>query len=80
MHLEKLTDWIIEKNNTVGYIAMDDDLIDGGLIDSLAFVEFLFLIEELSGQSLNINEDTINKVRTLQVINDNFFSKRMEVA
>jgi acyl carrier protein len=80
MHLKKVTDWIMEKNKTVELIDKDEDLIDSGLIDSLAFVEFLFLIEELSGQCLSINEDTLSKVRTLQVINDNFFSDSMEEA
>jgi acyl carrier protein len=67
--------WILEKNPDLPQPpGDDDDLIGGGLIDSLAFLEFIYLLEELSGQSIDLQQITIDDFRTLARIEKRFFS------
>ncbi|MFF1357759.1 acyl carrier protein [Streptomyces sp. NPDC058297] len=50
----------------------DQDLIDGRILDSLAFVEFLFLLEEVTGNRVAPEEIDVENFRTLNRINSAF--------
>lgn len=55
-------------------IPSDFDLIDSRLINSLAFVEFIFLLEEITGDSIDPEELDVDDFRTLDAIESRFFS------
>jgi acyl carrier protein len=67
--------WILEKNPDLPQPPTEhDDLIGGRLIDSLAFLEFIYLLEELTGRPIDLQAVTIEDFRTLARIEERFFS------
>ncbi|MDC8004288.1 phosphopantetheine-binding protein [Aureisphaera galaxeae] len=73
--LDTLKTWLLQldANEGVEDISPNEDLIDGGLIDSLEFVSFLMLIEDLRGAEITSFEMELDKFRTLNSIIKNFF-------
>lgn len=73
--LNTLKDWLLnlEGNYGVTYIDADENLIDAGLIDSLEFVSFLLVLEELRGTEISSFEMELDKFKTLNTILENFF-------
>jgi acyl carrier protein len=69
-----ILDFIRQRNPEVGELAMDDDLIDRRAVDSLAFVEFLYLLEELSGETIDPEEIDLEDFRTLRAIGERFLA------
>lgn len=67
-HVAAITEWIRSKRELARPIALDDDLIDLRLIDSLDLAEFLFLIEELTGRTLDLESMELDSFRTLRRI------------
>lgn len=72
--LEQLKGWILKRHPEREDIPADIDLIDNRLIDSLSFVEFLFLLEQLSGRSIDMESIDVEDIRRLEVIEKQFFS------
>lgn len=70
--LTKILDFIHQRNPEVGELTLDDDLIDRRAVDSLAFVEFLYLLEELSGETIDPEEIGVEDFRTLRSIEKRF--------
>ena len=70
--LERLIDWLKTRNEGLSDIGLDDDLIDSRLIDSLAFLEFVFLIEELTDRQDLLDEITVDSMRTLRSITESY--------
>ncbi len=60
--------FIAEKNDGRSEIKDDDDLIENGLIDSLRFVEFVLLVEELSGRVIDLGNVNIDDFRSVDAI------------
>ncbi|MFI6044541.1 hypothetical protein ACIA8C_23140 [Nocardia sp. NPDC051321] len=52
------------------------DLIDSRAINSLAFVEFIFLLEELTGEAIDPEELDLGDFRTLNAIEARFFNQK----
>jgi hypothetical protein len=72
--MDELIRWIRSKNPDLeGDIAPDTDLIESRLIESLSFMEFVELIEELSGERIDFDTLSIDDFRTLDRINKKFF-------
>lgn len=69
-----IKDWILTKNEDRTDVAPDENLIESRLVDSLSFVEFVFLIEETSGTEIDMDSLDINDVRTLATIEKCFLS------
>jgi acyl carrier protein len=67
-----LHDWIASKCATQEAIGLDSDLIENRLIDSLDFAEFLFLVEEVSGQEIDLTQVNLDTFRTLRSIHSRF--------
>ena len=65
-------EFIFERNPTVQGLALDDDLIDGRVIDSTAFVDFVLLLEELGGRPIDPARLNIEDFRTLRRIDERF--------
>ncbi len=57
----------------VSEIADNDDLLEGGYIDSLKLTEIIIFVEEKSGQQIDIEHFDLNDFRTLKRIYDIHF-------
>jgi phosphopantetheine--protein transferase-like protein len=71
--LQQIKDWILKRHQDREDIAADLDLIENRLIDSLSFVEFVFLLEQLSGRSIEMETLEVDAIRSLDAIEANFF-------
>ncbi|WP_329625269.1 acyl carrier protein [Streptomyces sp. NBC_01255] len=67
-----IVDWLRERNPTVGDIPDDLDLIESRLIDSLGFMEFILLLEDLIGRELSLDRIDVNQFRTLRSLTEHF--------
>ncbi|MER6778153.1 MULTISPECIES: acyl carrier protein [unclassified Streptomyces] len=70
--IKPVVDWLRERNPTVGEIPEDLDLIENRLIDSLGFMEFILLLEDLIGRELQLDQIDVNHFRTLRSLTDHF--------
>lgn len=70
--LEPVVDWLRANNADVDTIPPDLDLIDNRLIDSLGFMEFVLLLEDLMGREVVLEELSVDQFRTLDAIFENF--------
>ncbi|MCX5152334.1 MULTISPECIES: acyl carrier protein [unclassified Streptomyces] len=70
--IKPVVDWLRERNPTVGEIPQDLDLIENRLIDSLGFMEFILLLEDLIGRELQLDQIDVNQFRTLRSLTDHF--------
>jgi acyl carrier protein len=67
--------FIRDRNPTLDRLPDDLDLIDSRAINSLAFVEFIFLLEELTGEPIDPEELDLDDFRTLTALEARFFTK-----
>ncbi|WP_330329182.1 acyl carrier protein [Streptomyces sp. NBC_00536] len=73
--MERIAAWLHEKNPGLeGAIEADEDLIEARLIDSMDFLEFIDLLEEISGSTIDLQEVTIDDFRTLARVQQRFLS------
>jgi hypothetical protein len=73
--MEAVIQWIRSKHPDLkGEIARDTDLIESRLIQSLSFLEFITLLEELTGEQIDVAALNINDFRTLDRINEKFLT------
>ncbi|MEV6732998.1 MULTISPECIES: acyl carrier protein [unclassified Streptomyces] len=70
--MKPVVDWLRERNPTVEEIPEDLDLIENRLIDSLGFMEFILLLEDLIGRELQLDHIDVNQFRTLRSLTDHF--------
>lgn len=71
--LGNVIQWILAKNPARSSLDPSEDLIVNRLIDSLSFVEFVFLIEQESGTSIDVENIDLEQFRTLNAIARTFF-------
>ncbi|MFF9007603.1 acyl carrier protein [Streptomyces goshikiensis] len=67
-----VVDWLLERNPTVDEIPEDLDLIENRLIDSLGFMEFVLLLEDLTGRELQLDQIDVDQFRTLRSLTHHF--------
>ncbi|MER5310323.1 acyl carrier protein [Streptomyces sp. NPDC002773] len=72
--LQTVKSWILERHPEREDIAPDLDLIENRLIDSLSFVEFVFLLEQESGTAIQMETLEVESIRTLGAIEQHFFN------
>ncbi|MFE4519042.1 acyl carrier protein [Kitasatospora sp. NPDC056783] len=72
--LQPIKAWILKRHPERTDIAPDLDLIENRLIDSLSFVEFVFLLEQVSGRKIDMTALEVDHLRTLRVIEERFLS------
>jgi acyl carrier protein len=72
--IQQVKDWILKRHPEREDIPADLDLIENRLIDSLSFVEFVFLIEQLSGRSIPMDGIDVEEFRYLKVIDERFLA------
>jgi acyl carrier protein len=73
-NLEAVSSWILAKHPERSAIDRDEDLIVNRLIDSLSFVEFVFVIEQASGADIDVDNIDLDNFRTLAAIDSAFFN------
>jgi hypothetical protein len=71
--LEQVKKWILARHPAVEDIEPGYDIIEHRLIDSLSFVEFVFVIEQHSGKSIDVNTIDVDDFRSLDAIGQTHF-------
>ncbi len=69
INLDKINEvrqWLLSKNKFISDIPLDLDLIENDVVDSLSFVEYVLVIEEISGKEVVVDDTVLEKVRTLE--------------
>ena len=72
--LQELKDWILKRNPEYSDIPMDLDLIESRMIDSLSFVEFIFLLEQVSDRTIDMETLDLEDFRRLSAIEAKFLT------
>ncbi|WP_182879276.1 MULTISPECIES: phosphopantetheine-binding protein [unclassified Microbispora] len=72
--IDQIKEWILAKHKNRTDVGVDEDLIDSRLVDSLSFVEFVFLIQEVSGVEIDMDTLNISDIRTLAAIEKHFLA------
>lgn len=67
-YFSQIEQWLLNNNPDISSIPEDLDLIENRLIDSLRFMEFIFFLETLSGNAIDIAQIQIDNFRTIQSI------------
>ncbi|WP_175408157.1 hypothetical protein [Streptomyces sp. TRM64462] len=67
--METVVDFLRKLNKAVDGLDWDADLIEARVLDSLAFVEFLLLMEEIVGEPIDLARTDVENLRTLNRIN-----------
>jgi len=75
--LDQVKAWILKRHPDRDDVAPDLDLIENRLIDSLSFVEFVFLLEQVSGRTIDMETLEVDSIRTLDAIERTFFKERV---
>lgn len=70
---QELVDWVISKKKLPVDFSLDQDLVDSGILDSLFFVEYVLMIQELSGKEIEVGEELLESTRSLNKVKTNFF-------
>lgn len=73
--LDTLRDWLLEQHPDIARIEDDDDLFEMKLIDSINFVEYILIIEELIDREIPVTPDLIPRTATLARVRDNFLAR-----
>ena len=73
--MDGVIDFLRGRNPAVDALDWSQDLIDMRILDSLAFVEFIFLLEELSGRQIDPKMIDVENFRTLTRIEQAFFTE-----
>ena len=72
--IDKIEEWILKYHPEFSKVDHELDLIDNRLIDSLRFMELIFLLEQVSGKSIDTNKINIDDFRNLQRITEKFLT------
>jgi acyl carrier protein len=72
--------WLLERNTGLGDIDLDLDLIESRALSSLAFVNFVLYLEEITGKEIDIAAQPATAFRTLRSIRDNFVAAARSTA
>jgi len=73
-NITKIKDWVKSKRPDIGEIEEDYDIISNRIIDSLLFMELVYLIEHLSGKEIDFSNLSVEDFSTLNNIKINFFN------
>ncbi len=66
-------DFLLARRPDLGTIDPDYDLIDNRVLDSLGFVNFLYVLEEQTGREITLDQVSAEDFRTLRRIRERFF-------
>jgi acyl carrier protein len=72
--LDQVVDWIRARHPEVTELDPDHDLIDNRLIDSMAFLEFIVLLERVAGRPIDVETLNLDDFRSLARIERAFLT------
>jgi hypothetical protein len=79
--VEEVMNWIRSRHPDLATeITGDTDLIESRFIASISFLEFVALLEELSGEPIDVGSLSVDDFRTLDRINEKFFTQVIPMA
>jgi acyl carrier protein len=73
-NVQQLKDWILKRHPQREDIPGDLDLIENRLIDSLTFVEFAYLLEQVSGHTIDFDNINVDDFRCLDNIANRYLT------
>lgn len=74
--IDELKRWLMRERPDVKDIALDMDLIDNRILDSVTFINFVYFMEEFTGKKIPLaSGSTANSFRTLRMIRDKFLEE-----
>lgn len=68
-----VVDYLLSKRPDLTEIDVDLDLIENRILDSLGFVNFLYVVEEHTGTEISLEDVTPEDFRTVRSIAKRFF-------
>jgi|GEM_PF-2059525 len=72
--IDRIRHFIRDRQDEPRDFADDEDLIEGGLVDSLQFVDFVLLVSELCGREIPLDDIDIERFRTIDAIRAAYFA------
>ena len=70
--LAPLREWLLETHPDLERIDDDLDLFASKLIDSINFVEFILILEEIIDREIPVSPDLVQKTSTLRRVAEHF--------
>lgn len=74
--LAPLREWLLEKNPDLPRIDDDLDLFANKLVDSINYVEFILILEEIIDEEIPVTPDLVQKTSTLRRVAEHFLGQR----
>jgi acyl carrier protein len=71
--IDAVVSYLLSKRPDLTSIDPDLDLIENRVLDSLGFVNFLYLLEEQTGREISMEQVTPDDFRTVNAIRKRFF-------
>jgi acyl carrier protein len=68
-----VVDYLLSKRPDLTEIDLDLDLIENRILDSLGFMNFLYVVEEHTGTEISLEDVTPEDFRTVRSIAKRFF-------
>jgi acyl carrier protein len=78
--IEAIANYLQNRHPELGRLDPGQELIDSRILDSLAFLEFILLLEELTGTEIGVDSVAREDFRTLRAIERRFFPAAAERA
>lgn len=78
--IDVIVSYLLSKRPDLTEIPHDLDLIENRVLDSLGFVNFLYVLEEQTGQEILMEQVTPEDFRTINAIRRRFFDDPVNAA
>jgi holo-[acyl-carrier protein] synthase len=73
--VDKVRDWILGRHPERTEIGLDENLIESRLVDSLSFVELVYVIEDASGAQIDFDSIDLQDFQSVSAIDKAFFAR-----
>ncbi|MBL8300687.1 MAG: hypothetical protein JNN30_20295 [Rhodanobacteraceae bacterium] len=77
--MDTLRQWLLQRHPHLSSIDDSLDLFENKLIDSINFVEYILIIEELIGREIPFANDLVARTATLRRVWENFLADAVPV-
>jgi acyl carrier protein len=75
-----ILEFLMQDHPEIQHIAPDQDLIDSRILDSLRFMNFIFLLEELTGEQFEVDRISVDDFRSIARIESRFLKGERHAA
>ena len=73
--VEKVRDWILGRHAERQEIGAEENLIETRLVDSLSFIELVYVIEAASGAEIDFDTIDLGDFQSIAAIDKAFFAQ-----